>query len=328
VIAIAGVLLNYADPDGRHCRPAIETIRWQAGVGERTVVLVLAWLLDNGWLEVVKRTRTRPTEYRLTIPVGADEHLAGTAPEQDQMESPVLPGNRTGNGPGPVAGPVAGTAPQQDDLRTSVVTTEEDEEEESFAPSADAPVAPLKAPTINVKAITADIGRELNDSIGSNQLTAALIHANTVRGWRDAELTAYGVDKLRQNPQAKNRSAWLATDLMRVDANTAASPRMELAQVLADLHATDHTWREVAADGNPDATGGPLERFEDMLVKAGVIKEGHNAPSLWGFKDTDIAKATTVAGFVLTKFGLARDLSLKGIDNVTFDIPPEPEEDR
>ena len=80
---------------------------------------------------------------------------------------------------------------------------------------------------------------------------------------------------------------------------------MTLAEVMADLQATDDAWREVVEDGNPDATGGPLECF----------------------KEADIGLATKAAGFALTKFGLARDLSLKGIDNITFNTPPQPEED-
>ena len=102
---------------------------------------------------------------------------------------------------------------------------------------------------------------------------------------------------------------------------------MTLAEVMADLQATDDTWREVVEDGNPDATGGPLECFKEMLVKPGVIKDGDDAPSLWGFKEADIGLATKAAGFALTKFRLARDLSLKGIDNITFNTPPQPEED-
>jgi hypothetical protein len=300
VIAVALILATYADPDGRHCRPAVETIVWQAGVTKRTVRTVLAWMVEHGWLEVTRRTGTSPTEYRLTIPVGADdEHLAGGAPEHQQKESPVVLTSTSGNGSAGALAGARGGALEHPDLRTSEALAEEEEEERS-ARSADAALATRPNGSVDIKAITSVIGAATGRPIGSSNLTAALLKAKSVTGWSDVALAAYCIEKLRGH-DVRDLSAWLTTDLKRLDANTVSSPFMAVAELLTDLAALDQGWRQQQHDQGvhePDHAASPLGCFKKRLYETNAMQDYREVPPWW--KVTQINEVTAAAQAMLS----------------------------
>jgi Helix-turn-helix domain len=296
VLAVALVLVGYSDPNGRHCRPGVGTIVWEAGISKRTVVLALDWLAEHGWLEIVKRTGTSPTEYRLVIPAGAQEDQSGTAPEQDQNDSPVVLQSTSRNGAGGApAGALAG-ALEHPNLPTSVAPKGAEEEEECFAPCAAgaAPVAAHQEEAMplddDVLAICADIAAGAGVLVEAGRLAQPLAEAKRRAGWNRGEVGAYCVEKVKRN-KPRDPTAWLATDLTkRVSAHTVKSPRMQLAGVMADLEAIRAY----------DLAGFlPLERLWSNLIDAGVIKEG-DALHWWAIKDVHVEKATAMGADLIT----------------------------
>jgi hypothetical protein len=160
-----------------------------------------------------------------------------------------------------------------------------------------------------VQAVIADIGAALRISIGSDRLAAALANARSVTGWSDAALAAYCFEKLRDRRKKVDLpSAWLATDLARLDARKVPSPRMAVAVVLADFKGCHEDWRtEQIQEGNdPDSTFGPLDRFEEELIKAELVKDDAGIPPWWKVEEADIEQVAHWARLVIGLFELRR----------------------
>ena len=250
VIVVGSILMGYADPDGRNCCPSIHTIIEEAGVSERTVMLVLSWLVEHDWLVVFRRVSRRPTIYRLTIPVPAEEQV----PE----ETPYPPRSRYQEKPVPAVVPAVVPNPEQED--SEVRTSSEEEEESADAPSAYAPVAALQNHTPpldlfsdgmivpdqgqgdpwsedeSVSDVAEQIAAHSRCSIEYSRLGPALDLAKKRTGWSGDALAVYCVEKLKaQGRRVRNPSAFLVTDLGRLDDQIVPSPRMELAGVLIEL---------------------------------------------------------------------------------------------
>ena len=299
VVAIAAVLVSHADPDGRHCRPAIDTVVREARASKRTALLALAWLTEHGWLEVTRKVSRRPTEYRLIIPVGADEHLPDGS-------SWVPTSTYQGNSVGAVVGAVVGAREHHDLLTSESFSEGEEDEEEGVTPVAGAPVAPPEAVGgIDVQAIASDIAAAVGASIGLERLGPALVGAKTRTGWGNEVLATYCVVKLRHNEaRVREPSAFLATDLdLWVNAETVPSPRMILAAVEADLDAVDRTREVEAAEEGRVYHYEAAIRFDDRLIQAGLIKDdGRARPRPWDVKEADVERFTQVARSVLFDF--------------------------
>ena len=282
VIAVALIMASHADPDGRHCRPAIDTIRWQAGVSKRTVVLALEWLVEHGWLEVVRKLSRRPTEYRLIIPVGAEGHPPN--------ETPWVPTSTTGNGSvGAVVGAVVG-ALEHYDLRTSEERSDEEEEDVRNARSADAALAAHEEVMTmmvsdDVQAICSDIGAAVGVSLDMRLLSRPIVGAKARTGWRNGKLAAHCVDKLQRHKPGEP-SVWLATVLSRVHADIVASPLMELAEVIADVCALD---------------GASLD-VQKLLVRVGLIEDYDDIPPWWKVPEDQVVRFTVAARGMLASF--------------------------
>ena len=304
VIAVGAVLVGYADSDGGNCRPAIDTIVREAGVSRRTALAVLGWLVVNGWLAVTARVQRRPTVYRLTIPVGAEEHLPDDLSKvlrSTYEESPV----------GAVVGAVVG-APEHHYLRPP--SKSEEEEESASAPSADAPVAALQSTEpldlfADDPAPLAEGVREIAESIASRDgrgINARVIEPGVVGvrvrlAWGDEAISVYCVEKLKVCKTSP--SGFLAKDLANLNGDTVPSPRVKLALGLQALDEVDKlvgsTFPDlaIAEEADPyvflerglDASG--LAHVTQMLVDG--------APVVWELKAGDLEQVLEVTGFAL-----------------------------
>ena len=139
-------------------------------------------------------------------------------------------------------------------------TVREEEEECASAPSACAPVAahsptgPLdlfnddafeargseagivEAIDDDVLAIVQTIAKQVGTSLDAKRLGPPLVTAKARTGWGDDALAVSCVEKLRHlGRKVRDRSAFLATDLARLDGDTVPSPRMRLAELMHDL---------------------------------------------------------------------------------------------
>jgi hypothetical protein len=222
VVVVASVLMGYADPDGRNCYPSIGTIVWEAGVSERTVVLVLAWLTETGWLTVARKMQRRPTIFTLTIPVGAEEHLRLPAPEQVPDEAPYLPTSRYQREPVPAVVPAVVPALEQYD---SILRNEVEEEESADARSAVAALASAPSDPID-ESLVEKICEGANVNLVLGRVGPELAKAKARTGWSDEMLVGYCVDLFKRQRRVGNPSGFLATDLSRITPDLVPSPAM------------------------------------------------------------------------------------------------------
>jgi hypothetical protein len=293
VIAIGSVLVSHADPDGRHCRPAIRTVMELARASQRTVQMSLDWLIEHGWLEVTRKAPRRSTEYRLIIPVYADGHTAD--------QSSVYADGHTADEARVCRGVSLVYAHGHTDLRTSVPKEEEEDDEETSGVGGET--------SHDMQEVTREIGRAMKRSIGSRPLTEALARAKSITGWSNVALGAYCIEKLRSRmasgAKVGDPSAWLTTDLKKIDDTTVPSPAMGWAEAFFDLDAFDRTWRLAVekaaceADEEADYTGSPWGCFEQRLMKAELISEGDSVIEWWLVRAADYQGFAQYARMVL-----------------------------
>lgn len=98
-IAVAYMLMSYADNDGSSAHPGNERLMADTGASESTVKRALKALVESGWIRVVSPGgRSGACEYQLTIPLNAlgkltDKRLAEynyhrVTPLQTRVPSP------------------------------------------------------------------------------------------------------------------------------------------------------------------------------------------------------------------------------------------------
>jgi hypothetical protein len=273
VVAVSAVLVSFADSDGRNCRPAIETIVRMAGVSKRTVVLVLDWMVEEGWLRVTAKISRRPTVYRLVTPVGADEHLR-LGDVEHLPDEPV----------GAVVGAVVG-APEHQNLRPP--STNERGREGAVVRSV---YTPLTAPPVDlfsdevevdhdmVRRIAYAIASEAGREIEAPRLGPALMAAKArVSDWNEQDFVDHCVKKLLQH-DPPFPTGFLVADLGRVQGGT-VPPRVARRKVYADLvEQLDDLGKKLDPDGHFPIDDLPGVRFENLLAEAGLIGEDDGRP--------------------------------------------------
>jgi hypothetical protein len=268
MVAVASVLAGYADSDGRNCYPAIETIMSEAGTSRRTVRLVLGRLVESGWLAVTAKAVQwhRPTVYRLTFPMGAEEHPMEDA--RISAEEHPMNTRRMGAPLGAAMG-----AEEHPDL---LPPTEGEEEEESAGVAALAALSPDD--TKWAQAVAGDIARRAKVVIdpGRCGLGSVLLGAMKRAGGETA-LIVYCVEKLKQQGRrVHDPSAFLAKDLStRLTDSMMPSPRMAYAAVIGRLF--DLCDESVNTEG--------LEYFERSVQDAGLVDKVEFDEDVWQLVD-------------------------------------------
>jgi hypothetical protein len=304
-----------ADPDGRNCWPSQTTLAEFACVTRDSVRFADGWLVRVDLMVMTRRAgRGVSRRYRLELPPALDDREDGHSSDgkmtvetvnQDQLDD-RLDDRLVDRGDG------------HNRLPTTV--REEEEEEEEEGASARSAVAPLAAPQTTMiedlfsdgpvvvvdqaphhdvgdpaleqqmKAMALVIGRAAGVSLEARQLVPALIAAQRRTGWSDYVLQTYCIEKLKRG--AKRivvPSAFLATDLGRIDGGTLPSPQMEYAGLIDEMDAFDLTYN---AHGELPNSENPLYLFERELERAGLIDD----------PDADLPEPWTMTGGKLEQF--------------------------
>jgi hypothetical protein len=235
VIAVAGVLMGYADADGSNCFPAIRTIRAEAGVSQLTVELVLAWLTDHGWLAVTRKVSRRSTVYKLIIPLGAVYHEGGTPDQVAVYHEGGTPGEAGVSLGVPMVYHGGGTYSV---LRTPL----KEEEEGGESASARSAVAPLAALSNDGRTESQGDGDVVDEAViklaaaiaagadvsldpGLKGLGREMVEAKARAGWDDDTLLRHCVQTLTRARRLDDPTAFLAHHLRtRVTATTQQPP--------------------------------------------------------------------------------------------------------
>lgn len=67
MVAVSSVRSQFADADGSHCYPALNTVAELSGCSRSTVQRVDRWLIKRGLMEPVRRRQHSVIEYQLTM---------------------------------------------------------------------------------------------------------------------------------------------------------------------------------------------------------------------------------------------------------------------
>jgi len=326
IIAVGSVMFGHADADGTHSRPSITTIMREAGVSQRTARLVLACLVDLGWLAVTaKANQRRATEYRLTFAKGVDGHPlvdaqrmpTGTPSDEleDADEHPLVDAQRMPTGTpcdelGDALGDAVGDAVRHPDL--SPPSNNEEEDEGTAAPSTHVSGAvPLPAvdPTAreldelvdeldaSVHTAIGGITHRAGVSIDTRRLGPAIVAAMERTGWPVHVVAVYCIERLkRQGRRVHNPTGWLVTDLGRVDGHVVPSPRMQLADSVARFVKVATASTAVA-----NQTNHPTDRLKRLLNDAN-LGDDQGRPRVFEVKAADIEKVKAIVDRVIREY--------------------------
>lgn len=300
VIAVASVLVGYADSDGRNCSPAIETIMREAGVSRRTARLVLGFLVADDWLRITaKANQHRPATYRLTIPeVSQEMPLEGAQ---------RVPRSTPWNGSEGASEGAPEGAEEHPDLRPP--TFREEEEEGVDARSAKAALATPSRISGNgkvggdrivpidreVQAIIDDIRTHAGVGLRTEVVAPAIVEVQQrmprLRLCPTA-LVVYCVELLkRQGNRVRSPSGFLAHDLREnLGAAYSWSPRMQLAERLEVLRGDVGLIEKAELDLRHQD---PLFSLHYLLEQQELAEEGgwfNSVPSAWEAKPAQVEK--------------------------------------
>jgi hypothetical protein len=280
VVAVASVLADYADSDGHNAFPSIETMMSEAGVSRRTVRLVLARLVENGWLIITAEAVPwhRPTVYRLTFPMGAEEHPMHTSSR------------------GAVRGAVRGAEEHPDLLPPT-----REEEESANARSPSGRLAALQSQN-HTAPVVEDWMREVAKEITSHSTISDGVdpsHGDLAEqmarvvglGWSNSQIALEAGELFKRKPPQSNASGLLAKHLRtRVTETYEPSLRVTYAGL----------WERLWASSEEDALG-PIDWFSEMLEN----KELGSAESVgpWDVGDDQLEQVVFLAGLALRGTG-------------------------
>jgi hypothetical protein len=316
-VHIAAAMFLFADNDGRHCYPSVETIVRRSRYTERWVRIGISDLTSAGYLKLARKANQhRPNEYALLIPETAEtveptvRVVVSATPDAAQGGSECNPCDEPGVTPG-VAPGVALTTPY---LRPP--SDNEEEEESASARFADASLAALSTNPESFPDLFSDaeaeraedaadgeesetavwsIARHIAEGgrvpIDARRIGKALLEAQARTGWSDLVLATYCVDKLRHGGRRiREASAFLATDLGRVNGDTMLTPRMRLAVMYDRLDALDD---KLDCAGRSESVA---VTFEQLQIEAGLLDENALDPlQPWDVKDTQLKQAEQLA---------------------------------
>ena len=108
IVATAGALLSHANPDGTRCRPGMRRVAVETGQHRDTVARAMVWLIENGWLTLVRRVAHGGREFNLTFsqrPTDTDADNPVSVPMARTLEPTQRPGQRPGQRPNHTAEP-------------------------------------------------------------------------------------------------------------------------------------------------------------------------------------------------------------------------------